>query len=1537
MKIILQDDKELLYFSLTKEVLGNFWISDSNNRNLVNIEAIDGKWVLKSNIDVKILQNNDNSNTLSNVNQIEQVVLSDYMSLYINELDKNKLYKVFCLPTYDNSVEQLVVDLTKATNISLGSSKKAVLNCSLPDFADEQLNIIFENKSCKVINNNDNIPMYINNIREQEKQIFNGDMIFIDGIIIYVIGNIIVINNPNNVIFYDSLKLAKRLLPTNLKQDYSTEQETFIEVFSKNEYFQRPPRFKRLIEEKEFNIDPPIESKKDENEMPLVYTMGPMALMATTAIMSGATAIMKVMSGEPLKDNLTPIIMACTMTGSTLVFPFLQKMYRKSSLAKFERKRRRKYKKYIDKKKNEILQEIEIQRQILIENNICPEDVAKIILNRERTLWDRKIEHPDFLTIRLGIGYTEPQIKIKIPEEHFTMDEDNLKDLYDDLFKDIKYIENIPVTVNLIDKQITGIVGEYRIVRDFLDGFLLQLMVFHSYDILKLVVLTSKEKKNTWEKYKNIPHFWNNDKTFRYVGIDMDDINKVSNSLVQILNERINNDNDQDKNVKEDEKEKYKKYKEYYVILCDEIDYIKNTTIFNELLKNDSNYGFSIVLITDKIDRLPNECSTFVSIDQINGIIFENHLVSTNQKQFVADIPKFNMNNCYLQLCNIPVDIAAGKFILPKQYSFLEMYDVGNVKQLNILNRWKNNNIIQSLEAPVGINEQGELFKIDLHEKAHGPHGLVAGMTGSGKSEWIISYILSMCVNYHPDEVQFVLIDYKGGGLAGTFENKETGFRLPHLAGTITNLDVSEINRCLASISSELKRRQRLFNSARDSLGESSMDIYKYQRLYRAGKITQPISHLFIISDEFAELKSQQPEFMAELISTARIGRSLGVHLILATQKPSGVVDDQIWSNSKFRVCLKVQEKSDSKDMILVPDAALLKEAGRFYLQVGYNEFFAKGQSAYAGAPYYESEKHKKTVDTNLEFMDNVGTVYKEINSEKKVVSAVFKGEELPNILTEISDCANSLNINVTQLWLDAIPPNIYITDLLKKYSYQKESYYLNPVIGEYDAPSQQKQDILTLPLSKEGNTLIYGVAGSGKENLLTSILYSLMVTYFSNEVNVYILDFGAEVLNCFKNSPIVGDIMTINDDDKVKKYFKFIMEETERRKKILQDYNGNYYYYCSKSEEKMPIILSIINNYDAYSEIYDSKFGEDLTKITREAEKFGILFIITANSVNSLRYKISQNFKQTIALQLNDTYDYKSIFGSACKLIPSTIKGRGIVKLNDDFYEFQTALPTEVDDLTEYLKDLSQKMLDKYKIKAQPIRTIPEIVDYEYIKSDLGDLSSFPIGVETEQIELLKYNFLDNKVNLILSEEEENVINFTKSIINLSNINEKKIRTILVDGNASLKDILDNKYYFNGNFDECLEGLPHLIDKVTDKSRQLLFVVQGLNNILMQNPNNQKLFADLLTKIKSSKKVAILLCESCSNISGFGNETWYYNNVNRNDGIFIGSGIDNQIIFNISKVSSEMRQELPYNFGYVVKKSKTQKVKTIEITSSII
>src|SRR5699024_10253470 len=227
---------------------------------------------------------------------------------------------------------------------------------------------------------------------------------------------------------------------------------------------------------------------------------------------------------------------------------------------------------------------------------------------------------------------------------------------------------------------------------------------------------------------------------------------------------------------------------------------------------------------------------------------------------------------------------------------------------------------------------------------------------------------------------------------------------MTHLLGTITNIDGSEnfSKRALASIKSELKRRQRL-------LDEYEVNhINDYTDLYKEGEAELPLPHLFLISDEFAELKSEEPEFIRELVSAARIGRSLGVHLILATQKPGGVIDEQIWSNARFKVALKVQDESDSREILKNSDASHITVTGRGYLQVGNNEVYELFQSAWSGAPYM---KENVTTEDEVALVTDLGLVPLSEVSVQEESARKQKVIEIDVVVDEIIRTQKMLNI----------------------------------------------------------------------------------------------------------------------------------------------------------------------------------------------------------------------------------------------------------------------------------------------------------------------------------------------------------------------------------------------------------------------------------------------------------------------------------------------------------------------------------------------
>ena len=681
---------------------------------------------------------------------------------------------------------------------------------------------------------------------------------------------------------------------------------------------------------------------------------------------------------------------------------------------------------------------------------------------------------------------------------------------------------------------------------------------------------------------------------------------------------------------------------------------------------------------------------------------------------------------------------------------------------------------------------------------------------------------------------------------------------------------------------------------------------------------------------------------MDQLISTARIGRSLGVHLILATQKPAGVVDDQIWSNSKFRVCLKVQDKSDSMDMIKCPDAASLKETGRFYLQVGYNELFALGQSAWTGAKYYPTEKRKKKIDETINIVDNVGNVVKSLDTIKKDLDVKPQGEEITNIIKYLIKVSDERHISVKQLWLDKIPEFIYVEKLRQKYNYLPEKGVINPIIGELDDPNNQRQDILTLSLSADGNTIIYGSAGNGKELLLTTLIYSTIVDHTPSEVNFYILDFGGETLRAYNNAPQVGDVILSSQEEKVNNLYKKLLYELDNRKKLFVDYNGDFEFYCKHSGKTLPMLIVIINNYDSYVESYEDH-EEDFNILTREGAKYGIVFIVTANNTNTLRYKLRQNFKQNIVLQFNDTGDYSSILGNVQKKYPSKIYGRGLVS-RDDIYEFQTAYPYQHEKMNEYIRVISKKLNDIFTDKAPSIPVLPSVVTHETVSNALGNLESVPVGIFKESLNIAILNTLKNYTSIVSSNDISEYSSFIKNLYKtFTYIKNEEI--FVFDTYDIIDNALENTTLVTKNYEDALNPiLQEMSDEyqiytnnnyerssLSNKSHKTIIII-GINELLSRISQDKKMeFTKALSMIKDLGTYHIVLIDNSDKLKQQAFETWYKAAVDPSNGVWLGSGVLDQYALKLSVSPRELREELKTGFGVYVDKGKPYIIKLLE------
>lgn len=1527
MQITVIKKNELNVFPLPNHNMGSeyFWITDYENGkllNLINLQLINNEWVLISNQNAYILD--------AQKVMVPQVVVKEYSFYLIKNVIKNENYYLYVAPIYEHNFMEHSIGVGQT--IKVGSSSKNDICYSLAGIPSEAFRIERKEDGFFVTSLNESTTLYINHLRVlSDKPIHYGDVLFLFGLKLILMrrdGNdYFLVNNPGNMLKFNASLV--NVVPK--KNEFIDQYEVLNEdTYGTIETFYRTPHFYKTIVPYQLHIDAPPQ-KRNEQENPIILTIGPMITMSMVSVIMLLSQINAVSSGErDLSSSMTSIVMAIAMLASCLLWPLLTNLYRKFVNKRYEKKRQRQYKKYIDKMEEKIKKELEIQRNVLIDNYFSVTKCQEIILGHNVQLWQRRISDDDFLTIPVGYGNRPMAIEVHYPEEHFSLEEDNLLDMVHSLGQRSRILNNVPITYSFFDNKVTGIVGDSIVIKDLADRILLQMMANYSYDELKFVVFTSIGKENSWDYVKTVPHSWANDHSIRFFGTSNDDYREIIYYLEKIFQERTTKKNDS-------------KVAPHYVIVTDAIKSIDNYDFIKKIMSYPDDCGFSLILLVNRISALPNECKNFMEVNRNECHIFQSEL-NLEAQSFQIDFSSIDhLYDCARCLANIPIDIKSeAEANLVDTFQFLEMYQVGNVNQLNSWERWKKSNPVLTLQAPVGIGRNGELITLDLHEKYHGPHGLIAGTTGSGKSEFIISYVLSLAVNYHPYEVQIILIDYKGGSLAGAFLNDK--YSLPHLAGTITNLDGNELNRSLASIESEVKRRQQQFNEARVLTNESTIDIYKYQKLWREGKLGEmkPIAHLFIISDEFAELKEQQPEFMEKLISIARVGRSLGVHLILATQKPGGVVDSQIWSNTRFRVCLKVQDTGDSQEVLKKPDAAYLKKVGRFYLQVGYDEVYTIGQSAWAGGQYYASNTFKKELDTSVNVINNIA--YVTLSRDGELHEAIkSEGEELPHVVEYLSEIARQNNIQIKKLWLDKIPSKIFVDSLKRKYSFERVLFDINPVIGEYDDPSSQKQFLLTVPFSKKGNAVVYGITGSGKEQFISSLIYSCMITYAPEEINFYLIDFGAETLRMFKNSPYVGDVVYLNDVDKVTNLFKLLSEELQKRKQLFANYGGSYESYIKKGNQMVNYIV-VINNFEAFTESYED-FVDILNQLSREAFKFGIFFLIAASNENAVRIRTKQNFSLIYALEQNDESDFSSIFGNCRGKTPAKIKGRGLFKRNA-IYEFQTAsIVKETEDVGSYVSKFCDAVYQKTSYRAKRIPILPEVVDYEYIKNELDHSCNLVVGVNKNSLKIEKFNIKKNPITLVSSYEIENTFSFIKAL-SLECYDLSHCDFIFM--NSTEQDFSDMPYQnhlYTKKFDIVFEKIALYInnvyqlyqkndynDDILKKQKGIICFVYGVYDILnkLSDETKQKLL-EMMRQNVQMNLVSFVFVENPDLIRNFLYDEWFKIATDMSRGIWIGTGIADQSLFKIFKISREDREDISNVYGFVINSSKISLVKLLE------
>jgi len=1066
------------------------------------------------------------------------------------------------------------------------------------------------------------------------------------------------------------------------------------EIYDEFPIYKRSPRIIKRVPTDTIDLAPP-KAKDEPKKGELIKTILPPLAMI------GVTIAVGILMGRGLF-----MLASAAMMSVSLVFSITSFFGDAKTRKEKEKERVTNYDNYLLEKRKSIHDMHESQKDSLLYHNLSPQEISEEILSYSSRLYERAANDSDFLTLSLGHSTIPTSYKLQTPAENASeTNKDPLAAEMREIMDSHQNLTNMPTVIDLKQAHL-GLVGEKAYIHRQLTSILTQLCFFQSYLDIEIVLLVEEEYWQKFEWVRWYPHC--RIKNINITGLVSaeNQRDQVLGNIAQMLKMR---------RQKQDEEKKDSRFLPHYIFIIDNPKLIINHSIMEYLQTPETNLGFSTIYTTHIRANLPENIRTVFLLDGGDRgtlLMNEGNLLNRPVTLYVTD--SIDLETTARKLA--PIKHSQGVSTqIPESVTFFELYDVKRPDEIPIQDLWARNASHKSLAVPLGLRGKDDIVALNLHEKAHGPHGLVAGTTGSGKSEIVQSYILSLAVNFHPHEVGFLLIDYKGGGMANLFSN------LPHLLGTITNLDGSESMRALASIKSELARRQRIFGV----FGVNN--INQYTKLYKAGEavpvdkdsnqVAQPMPHLFIISDEFAELKKEQPDFMSELVSAARIGRSLGVHLILATQKPSGVVDDQIWSNSKFKLALKVADESDSNEILKTPDAARITQPGRAYLQVGNNEIYELFQSAYSGAPFSE-EVVKRGFDSRVYLINRLGQG-ELLNEDLSEVDAQedSKLTQLDVIVSHIHDVFESQHATaVEKPWLPPLMTKLvtgHISTDVDVGSYT--SHNLSVAIGMVDIPEEQAQIEYSHSLSDDGNLAVFGASGFGKSTLMMNVALTLASNNSPRLLNYFVMDYGNSALAQLRELPHTADYLTFDDAEKLDKLVKLLTDELKKRKSLFAAASAiNFKMYNEVTDTKLPAIVVFIDNYDVIKEV-GPELEEFLVKLTRDGTGVGIYTVITASRYNAVRYSVINNFKNKISLFMYDASDITAVTGRSSYKLPD-IRGRALVKMQD-VHIAQCYLPVPYENDVEYSKLIGQVISGISQLntasKATGIRVVPDVVTY--------------------------------------------------------------------------------------------------------------------------------------------------------------------------------------------------------------------------------
>jgi S-DNA-T family DNA segregation ATPase FtsK/SpoIIIE len=912
-------------------------------------------------------------------------------------------------------------------------------------------------------------------------------------------------------------------------------------------------------------------------------------------------------------------------------------------------------------------------------------------------LWTRRPADPGFGELRLGVGRQPARNEIVLPDgRHLPRD---LMAELTALAQEYATVDGVPVVARTAEHGAIGLAGPRESTLGVARALLVQAVALHSPAELVVTAFAANQSARDWEWLKWLPHTTSAHSPVqrRPLASTIEDAVGLVSGLEQLLGQRA---------AKEAEALPM-------VLVLVEDDAPVERSRLVDLAEQGWRHGIHVLWLAADTTHLPAACRTFLSLAHPTGTGVAGfvHSGQSVDPLTVESLDGPTATELARRLAPL-VDVGArldDDSDLPRSVSLLAVAErpLSAAADL-VIERWlESRSIVAGPYAPAKPAKQPGTLRAVIGRSAHGahaldlrtdgPHALVGGTTGSGKSELLQSWILALAAAHSPQRLTFLLIDYKGGS---AFKDLEP---LPHCVGLFTDLDPHEVRRSLVSLSAELRRREKLFAT------HHVKDLLELEK--KSGAEAPP--SLVIVVDEFAALVTELPEFVDGMINVAQRGRSLGVHLILATQRPAGVIKDNLRANTNLRLALRTADEADSVDVLGSPQAAFFDSAvpGRAVSKTGPGRL-VPFQTGYAGGWTTDEPAPPEIVVEELRF--GARTVWEPAEREQSPVD--LGPTDIQRLVTALGEARIQARIRrPSRPWLPPLRAGYDVSDPDEVRTGRRDDEL---VFGIRDNPEEQTQPTVAFRPDIDGNLAVYGTGGSGKSTLLRTIAISAAgFAVEGGPCHVYGLDFGARGLSMLAELPHVGSVIAGTDHERVARLLTWLSQlVADRADRFAKAGAGTITEYraAPTGVPTEPRILLLLDGVAAFRQAYETgeriRLFDALVSIATDGRPVGVHVLLTADRPASVPSALASAVQTRVVLRMADVNEYQGMNLPADVLKPSSPPGRGLL----NGAEIQVAIlgrRADVGSQVAALRDFAQDMTQAGVTAAPPIPRLADTV----------------------------------------------------------------------------------------------------------------------------------------------------------------------------------------------------------------------------------